>query len=409
MQEFAQWLKSDSGYSQGEQKTIVQRFVDMMDTIVKYLKEKLKDMSLSKAARKAVETEKQQAENIRKQFLGVLDTAIENAHTTGEYQTDTGIKYSIKEIKGEKKNYGIGVYLDTDFFDGVKPRNWGEKIKNFVYDNLAGKELTVYNGDEAESIYLAKKSDRVKKDGANNAHRVIDKLARYRYGDNVRSLSIVHIDELVETSKYFAENSEHSHQWLDEKGWIRRKTYVQTRNGEIYEATLNIAKGKEKNILYEIGNIKEIDHGTVALNGTGTSKDFQEPSRPARKNQSLDGIITDNSEKASKKYSLPEEYDRVKLENETLLRENETFKQIIDQLEHTLDIKKKVNIDGKNIETAAKKILRQYRSKMDAGEFTERVAAPFNSMSNGEMAAKDFGYLADCSEVFRIDQRNAGR
>ena len=120
-------------------------------------------------------------------------------------------------------------------------------------------------------------------------------------------------------------------------------------------------------------------------------------------------IITDNSENASTKLSLPEEYDRVKLENETLLRENETFKQIIDQLEHTLDIKKKVNIDGKNIETAAKKILRQYRSKMDAGEFTERVAAPFNSMSNGEMTAKDFGYLADCSEVFRIDQRNAGR
>lgn len=79
----------------------------------------------------------------------MLDATIENVHTTGKYQTEEGMKYSIKEIKGEKEDYGIRVYLDTDFFAGVKPRDWGKKIRDFVYNNLAGKELTVYNDGEA--------------------------------------------------------------------------------------------------------------------------------------------------------------------------------------------------------------------------------------------------------------------
>ncbi len=210
-----------------------------------------------------------------------------------------------------------------------------------------------------------------------------------------------------------------------------RKAYAQDRKGKIYEMELSIGKGRKRNILYDINNIKEINHGVVVSEATSSTKETKVANGLAHKNQSLESIITDNPENASTKFSLkepveetgmqiieyatgdeqarletlneledvrfslPEEYDRVRRENETLLRENETFKQIIDQLERTLDIKKKVNIDGKNIEVAAKKILRQYQSKMDAGEFTERVAALFNSMSNGEMIAKDFEYLAE--------------
>lgn len=206
---------------------------------------------------------------------------------------NNGASYSIGEIWGKKDSYGIGVILDTNLFAGVKSRKWSEVIRNYVYNNLAGTELTVYNNNTPETIYLAKKNERVIKDGANNSHRVIDKLARNRSGDNIRNLSIVHIDELAKVSNYVDENSEHVHQWLDEKGWEFRTAYAKSMDGRIYKMTLNIGKSRDgRKILYDINNIKEIDHGDVASKGR------------AHKNQSLNKSKTRNNTDVNKKYSI---------------------------------------------------------------------------------------------------------
>ncbi len=164
------------------------------------------------------------------------------------------------------------MYLDTNIFDNVKPRNWNKILTRYVYDNLAGKDIITYdrNGKE-EIISFAKKNERVYKDDTKNSHKVIDKLARNR--GNIQTLSTVHIDELLQTAKYESSNSEHSHQWLDENGWEYRKTYVQDKKGKIYEATLNIANAKNgRRILYSISNIKEVDAGVVpsTRNGRGS-------------------------------------------------------------------------------------------------------------------------------------------
>ncbi|MBQ7032913.1 MAG: hypothetical protein IJN25_04550 [Clostridia bacterium] len=174
-----------------------------------------------------------------------------------------GTQYSITEIRGKNGSYGNGVYLDTNVFDGVKPRDWGKTLNRFVYNNLAGSELTMYdkNGN-AESVFLAKANDRVKKDGTNNSHKVIDKLARYK-GDNIRALATVHLSEALETSGNERSTNEHSHQWMDENGWIYRTAYFMDKKGAIYEATLNIADGKNRKILYDINKIKKIDDGVV--------------------------------------------------------------------------------------------------------------------------------------------------
>lgn len=177
---------------------------------------------------------------------------------------DTGNGYSIAEIKGEKQDYGIGVVLDTKLFNGVKPRYWGKVLGKFVYENLAGTELRTFdeNGNE-QTVYLARENDRVRKDDANNSHRVIDKLARYT-GDNTRALAVVHISELLATSEHEKNTDEHSHQWMDSRGWEYRKTYVQDTAGNIYSATLNIARGNDRNILYDINNVRKIDEGSIA-------------------------------------------------------------------------------------------------------------------------------------------------
>lgn len=188
--------------------------------------------------------------------------------------------------------------MDTDHFDGIKPRNWRKPLEEFVYDNLAGTSLEVFNEDgTTETISFAKKNERVQKDGSKNNRRVIDELARYR-GDNIRALSTVHIDELLETSKTFDENSENKHQWLDQNGWELKRTYVQTRNGKIAEVTLNIAKARDgRKILYALSNIKEVDNGNVpsALKQEGPARNVNfKDSIPQQGNGVKKNLFTEN-------------------------------------------------------------------------------------------------------------------
>ena len=89
-------------------------------------------------------------------------------------------------------------------------------------------------------------------------HRVLDKLAGYR-GNEVRAKAIVQMSEVLETSRYNSSNSENSHQWMDQNGWSFRKVFLQSNDGKIYEATLNIADGRDRRILYEINNVKLVD------------------------------------------------------------------------------------------------------------------------------------------------------
>lgn len=113
-----------------------------------------------------------------------------------------------------------------------------------------------------------------------NSHKIIDKMAGYR-GDSIRAQAIVQMSEVPETSRHKETTSEHSHQWLDENGWIIRTAYLQDRKGNIYEATLNIADGRNGKILYEINRVHKIDTtknlGKHTDTGEGQRSRYQEP------------------------------------------------------------------------------------------------------------------------------------
>lgn len=202
-----------------------------------------------------------------------------------------GDKFSIIRVEGQKQDYGQGVLLDTNIFDGVKTRDWGSVLGKYVYENMAGAELTMYdeNGD-AETVYLARENDRVRKDGANRSHKVLDKLAGYR-GDNVRAQAIVQLSEVLATSKQQETTDTHIHQWMDENGWIIRTAYLQNKNGDIYEATLNIADGRDRKILYEVNKVHQVDKTKIPgeHTATGESQHFRYQKTGAGGTQTEDG------------------------------------------------------------------------------------------------------------------------
>ena len=179
----------------------------------------------------------------------------------GERDADSGsaTKFSVAELEGENRKYGPGVILDTDIFEGVSIRDWGKVLGNYVYNNLAGQEMTMYDAQgNPEIVHIAKQTDRVRKDGTKNNHKVLDELARYR-GDNVKALATVHLSELLATSGNETTTNDKSHGWLDENGWRKRTFYAMTRNGKIYEGTLNIADGRNGLTVYKISAVHQVD------------------------------------------------------------------------------------------------------------------------------------------------------
>ena len=191
--------------------------------------------------------------------------------------TDKGVesgdvKYSIKENVKNKVSgeiYDKVVVLDTNIFKGIPPRNCGKTFRNFISKHLIGKKFLTFdeNGKE-EIIEFAKPNERVTKNGANNSHKVLDKLSRK--SDRNSKLVIVHSDEVINISEKQHENAEHSHQWLDENGWEFRNAFVMDKYGKIYSVTLNIAKSKDgRNILYDINKINEVGYGDVLSNAKG--------------------------------------------------------------------------------------------------------------------------------------------
>ncbi|MCR5144823.1 MAG: hypothetical protein K6B67_05885 [Lachnospiraceae bacterium] len=175
-------------------------------------------------------------------------------------------RFSVAVVEGESgKKYENSIVLDTPLFNNVPKRKWNRVLHDFVYNNLAGKEIIVYdeNGNE-EIISIAKTNDRVKKDGAKNSHKVIDKIANYR-GFKPKARMIAQIEDIAYNSFYTEENNEHTHQWMDENRWEFRDAYILDTDGTLYVARLNIGKGNNRNIIYEIWPIKEVDRGKVAL------------------------------------------------------------------------------------------------------------------------------------------------
>lgn len=288
---------------------------------IKSLIAKVKDWLIGKSTNygaKAFAKDLEALENLAQRFSEAADTARENITEQTEVKNGEKIdveKFSIADdiVDDNGTHYGKGVVLDTKIFKNKKPRDWGKILKKFVYDNLAGKQITVFDENNNERIIeFARLNERVKKDGANNPHKVIDKLARKT--DNNSRLAVAHSSEIVEVSDFENRNNENSHQWLDENGWEHRNAYLINRKGEIYKAILNIGKSKDgRNILYDINKISNIGHGAVFSNGVekiDTKRNSLINPNVAKTN------VSQNIKNVNEKFSLDEEYfDAVKSNN----------------------------------------------------------------------------------------------
>lgn len=171
--------------------------------------------------------------------------------------------YSIGEIVGDDQtNYGIGVHLDSTLLENLTSKERTEMVKERV-EELGGEKFTAYdNAGNAVDISIAKPKDRFR--NRNGKRKPVNKDLTVKYiGNETKQESVVLLDELIETASFDkSKTPTYSHGWLDDNGknnWDYWTTYVQDKNGTIWDVTLNIANATDgRKILYDIGPIKKV-------------------------------------------------------------------------------------------------------------------------------------------------------
>ena len=115
---------------------------------------------------------------------------------------------------------------------------------------------------------------------------------------------------------------------MDSKGWELRRTYIQDMAGNIYSATLNIARGNDRNLLYDINNVRRIDEGSTAGGVVSSARRSGRDSLTSH-NASSDGRIAQNDRNVKKKFPLSptEKAQRAQERAETAAAKAEEAKQ----------------------------------------------------------------------------------
>ena len=275
----AQW-----GARSQQNKSFLQKVKTIIEDLLKKLRGYFKNVDNdSLAAREFARIDKNAKQILADMFVDMSIVAGEKLSTikaAGKLDqlnkntaTEGGRSYKIvapfTDTSGVK--YDSAVLLDTAFFDGLSPRNWGAKLRDFVRFRAKAEPVILPVEDEngtIQELVFADQKDRVRKTGGAD-HSVISELSSGT--DNISKLAVIHIDEIVEVSEadvpyYTSQDPTENHGWLDKNGWLHRNAYViNSKNGNIYKLTFDIAKAADgRHILFATkGKIERVGSAKV--------------------------------------------------------------------------------------------------------------------------------------------------
>lgn len=147
IESFAKWVYSDTGRTQAEKKTLVQRIKDAIARIVAGLKRLLKGKKLNEGTERFLSMELEQQEALRQKFYSAMDAAAKNAKEGNYWERGTaeGAQFSI----GYDANNVPFVKIDEELFADVPKRELGAAVRSYLKDNypngveVAGKTFLI--------------------------------------------------------------------------------------------------------------------------------------------------------------------------------------------------------------------------------------------------------------------------
>lgn len=284
-----------SKLSPKEQKALVGKAKAYIDNVIAWVDELLGAYPAGSEEAKLLRENKEAFEKMSAMWDKALEDAIkanqslQKAGVTGE-EAHAVEQYSIRQIVGASgKNYGIGVYLDGTFLDGLTDSERKELIKAFVIDELAGQSFIAYDKNKnAVGINIVKKTDTIKNKN-NKKKQVIRELSHKNIDHSIKQDAIAHIEELIGNAVYVTSlPSKYQHDWLDNYGqndWDYWTVYIQEKDGSVWQATLDIANtARGDKILYDIDPIKKVEGAIKSASNSTKVKVAQKSSSVKKKN-----------------------------------------------------------------------------------------------------------------------------
>ena len=299
---------------------------------------------------------------------------------TGDENTvfaDGGESYSIGEIEGDdKKKYGVGVHLDSTLLENLTPKERTEMVKERIRE-LGGEVFTAYDQTgSAVDITIAKPEARFT--NRNGKKIAVNKdLATKYIGNETKQEAVVLVDELIETAKFDKSKSpKYSHDWLDNNGknnWDYWTTFIQDKNGIIWEATLNVANAASgEKILYDISPIKKVGQ-SVKSDTSLLSNTISKSRENVNENFSLKG--TENAQEIA-----------------ALKRENESLKERVEYWKGQTRRSQGVTTDRKSVQKAADALVKDYGAEISGSDIAGDLQSLYDYIASGKDGKDELTY-----------------
>ena len=343
------------------------------------LLQKLRD-AIHEIVSKLTGRAKRQAQTVEGKLQAAFEAASKQAESLNNKNATTEggeIRYSIGEIEGnDKKKYGVGVHLDSTLLENLTPKERTEMVKERIKE-LGGEVFTAYDqAGNAVDITIAKPEARFT--NRNGKRIAVNKdLATKYIGNETKQEAVVLVDELIETAKFDKSKSpKYSHDWLDNNGknnWDYWTTFIQDKNGIIWEATLNVANAASgEEILYDIGPIKKVGQ-SVKSDTSLLSNSVSQSRENVNENFSLKG--TENAQEIA-----------------ALKRENESLKERVEHWKGQTRRFQGVTTDRKSVQKAADALVKEYGAEISGSDISGDLQSLYDYIASGKDGAVECGW-----------------
>ena len=189
---------------------------------------------------------------------------------------DSGTKYSVETLPDGKKY----VRADRQVIFGNDPASWSEQVESYINGKIRnGENISLVAEDGDVLVLTADSAGKIASNKTSHGTTMADDQFF------VKANAGVHIDELAQASvndnpgKKPKADVDSRHGTFAEGGWTYRTAFFLDFDGKYYRLKISAAKGKDGNVVYNIGDIKERSFPKVtgssakggALNGKASS------------------------------------------------------------------------------------------------------------------------------------------
>uniref|UniRef100_UPI003FEF734D ADP-ribosyltransferase-containing protein n=1 Tax=Eubacterium sp. TaxID=142586 RepID=UPI003FEF734D len=261
IEHFTKWL--DENKTEPEKKSIIETITDFLKSVIEKIKNVIATSNLQMAARDAMEMEQKRAENIRKQFLDMLDNASENLYNGTEVEENT------------KNSVTLGKFADVDINSNEKLDKYGipntaRTLNDFV--NIQKRVISTLDNDNFfnqnnKNIVVNADTDIVVSITRNGIRETLSIEKRYvKLPRKIKAAKIAVIDNLPDMIRYAEVVNENEKNYHSKEGSpFLILSHPAIVDGENYDVEIKIRKTPAENKFY-IHNMNLLNKNeTVAL------------------------------------------------------------------------------------------------------------------------------------------------